>query len=309
MDQQILVFYANDSRKYEHLYLRGNFQTDMFFDKVDMINVWNRIWLSARATGVQILSVAILNNHFHITVIIASDEQRTRFVRHLRLSITQYHNRRYKVHGTLGTRTLKHAQLKDLDDIKDCICYHIRNVLHHGISKDFLNYPFSTCKFVFNLSESKQKGIYTRETLPHNLEAYLPAREKLPEGWYTTIEGIIMPPPEIFRADMIEVLFESREDYLKQLTYTTKREASNAETPESTIRIYANDSRKIQDEMVVEFVKANCQIPIPSMNTNQKMVAIRKILDEIPKVNQKLLSRIFGIPYTTIKYRINTWRK
>ena len=70
------------SRLYHHLYLRGNFQQEMFFDKVDMINVWNRLWLSAEATGTQILSAEILNNHFHLNGIFRDEDQRTCFKRH-----------------------------------------------------------------------------------------------------------------------------------------------------------------------------------------------------------------------------------
>ena len=297
---------ANDSRLYQHLYLRGNFQQEMFFDKVDMINVWNRLWLSAEATGTQILSAVILNNHFHLNGIFRDEDQRTRFKRHFRLSITQYHNRRYEVSGTLGTRTLKHAELKDLEDIKDCICYHLRNVLHHGITGNYLDYPYSTARYVFGLAFADQQGYYTRETLPPNLaSAYLPARVQLPKGWMMTREGLIVPPTGVFRADLVEELFAgSRDTYLETLSHRTTREAADT-GPEDGFRTNANDSR-VYDGQVVEFVKENCRVPIPAMNDGQKMAAIRQIVEQFPRVNQRLLSRIFGIPNTTLAYRLKS---
>jgi len=307
--QKISVFIANDSREYQHLYLRGNFQQEMFFDKVDMINVWNRIWLSAEATEVQILSVEILDNHFHITAIFRDDDQRTSFKRHLRLSITQYHNRRYKVQGTLGTRIFQHAVLRGLDDIRDCICYHIRNVLHHGAQVDYLNYPYSTGRYVFGLAGDKQKGIFTRHTMPQKLGTYIPARKELPLGWLMTVEGLIIPPETVFRADLIEAMFGSREEYLERLFHPTEREKMGREEPEPKVRNHANQSRKIRDEQVVEFVIEHFQISILAMNQAQKMAAIRKVLEVFPTVYLKQLSRIFGIPYTTLKYRIGVWRK
>ena len=296
---------ASDSRMYQHLYLRGNFQSDMFFDKVDMINVWNRLWLSAEATGVQILSVEILNSHLHLTGIVRSEKQRADFKHHFRLSITQYHNRRYNVHGTLGTRTLKHANLKDEEDIKDCVCYHLRNVLHHGITSNILDYPYSTVRFVFDLALKSQKGYYTRETLPDNLaRAYLPARDRLPKGWMMTSEGLIVPPEGIFRKDLVESLFaNSRDIYLETLTHRTTRESADTN---DGLRTDASHSRLYQtpDEKVVEFVKENSRVPIPAMNEGQKMSVIYQILEKFPKANRRLLSRIFGIPNTTLAYRL-----
>ena len=295
---------ANDSRLYQHLYLRGNFKQEMFFDKVDMINVWNRLWLSAEATGTQILSAVILNNHFHLTGIFRDEGQRTHFKRHFRLSITQYHNRRYEVSGTLGTRTLKHADLHDHDDLRDCICYHLRNVLHHGITSNYLDYPYSTARYVFDLASTDQQGFYTCETLPPNLSsAYLPARVQLPKGWMMTREGLIVPPDSVFRKDLVEQFFDgSRDSYLEAISHRTRREADDT-GPEDGFRTNANDSR-LYDEQVVEFVKENCRVPIPTMSEGQKMAAIYQVVEQFPRVNQRLLARLFGIPPTTLAYRL-----
>lgn len=302
----ILVQDAAELRMCQHLYLRGNFRQEMFFDKVDLINVWNRLWLSAKATGVIILSVVILNNHLHITAIFQSNEQRKRFKKHFRMSITQYHNIRYQVHGTLGTRDFKHGILKGCEDLEDCICYHIRNILHHGISTDIMNYTFSTARYIFDLQLDSQKGIYTRENLPANLaKAYLPIRVQLPKEWQMTREGLIVPPKEVFRRDMVETLFNgSREEYLEKLEQKTMREADDIDEP-------CTDTaplRLCKDQEIVEYVKRNCRIPIPSMNPNQKMEAIHQIIEEYPNVKRRLLSRIFSIPNSTLVYRLKRWR-
>ncbi len=300
---------ACHSRKCQHLYLRGNFQQDMFYDTFDKTNIWNRLWLSARATGIQILSVIILNNHLHINGIFPTEAQRTNFKHHFRLSITQYHNRRYQVHGTLGTRTFKHGILKDIDDVKDCICYHIRNILHHGISQNYLDYPFSSARFVFDLATDIQKGIYTRHNIPASLaRAYLPIREQLPEGWKMNPQGLIIPPPEIFPRNIVEALFICRNKYLETLTRRTSRESSDLDDS-GTNTANTSHSRKVPttDEQIVDFIKGNSRIPIPSMNSNQKMESILQILEEYPKANIRLLTRIFGIPYSTLRYRLKSW--
>lgn len=278
IDLQLVGTCAGDLRKCQHLYLRGNFQQDMFYDKVDIINVWNRLWLSAKATGAQIVSFVILNNHLHIIVIFTSDEQRAKFKQHFRQSITQYHNRRYQVKGTLGTRRLNHGNLKDTDDVKDCLCYHIRNVVHHGITAYYLEYPFSTARYVFGLESDSQKGYYTWDNIPDNLaRAFLPARKQLPKEWRMTREGMIVPPEGVFRRDIIEAIFNnSVDDYLETLTHRTTREAADKEEPE--LAHPAGHLRNVPtpDEQVVEFVRANSRIPIPSMTDKQKRHCFKK---------------------------------
>lgn len=292
----------------KHLYLRGNHQQDMFHDKVDKINVWNRLWLSAKATGVVIISAVILNNHLHLTVLLQYESQDTDFMHHFRLSITQYYNRRYALKGMLGTRKFGRGILYDTEDLVDCICYHVRNVLHHGISSNYMDYPFSTARYAFGLVSKKQRGYYTSETLPENLaHTYLPVREKLPEGWTVTSEGMIVPPERVFRSDIIEELFgRSREKYLEALTHRTSREANDVDEPCAKREWLA--SAQTLDETVVEFVNKKSQTPLPAMSFIQKMEVIAIVRDEFPKISYRSLERIFGIPANTIRYHIKKLR-
>lgn len=289
-----------DSSRCQHLYLRGNFRQDMFFDKDDMINVWNRLWLSAAATEVQILSAVILDNHLHICALLQDDEQRTRFKRYFRMSITQYHNRRYHVSGTLGMRKFKHAVLRDVDDLKDCICYHIRNVLHHNVERNFWKYPYSTANDVFGMKEVNKPGFYTRETVPEKLlNDYLPIREELPQNWKMSVDGMIVPPSEVFRSDLVETLFgNSRDQYIETLSHRTLREFNDID------ELCAFTVQLRKDEQVIEFVKYNLTVPIPSMTMEQKMEAISLVNNRLKGVSPKIYARVFGIPYSTLLYKL-----
>ena len=295
---------ASHSRVFKHLYLRGNHLQNMFHDKVDKINVWNRLWLSAKATGVEILSAVILNSHLHFTALLRNERQDTDFMHHFRLSITQYYNRRYGVSGMLGTRKFGRGILQNVENLIDCVCYHIRNVLHHGISTNYMDYPFSTARYVFGLVTKKQRDYYTCETLPDALShAYLPHRERLPEGWTVTSEGLIVPPQEVFRADLVEDLFDgSREKYLETLTHRTSREADDSDEPCTKRESLA--SVQTPDEKVVEFVKEKTQTSLPTMSLAKKIEVIALVRDEFPKITYRTLSRIFGIPASTICYYI-----
>lgn len=300
-----LVFHATETRKIQHLYLRGNFQQDMFYDFHDKTNVWNRLWLAAAATETQILSATILNNHLHLTVLLKREKQESDFMHYFRLSITQYHNRKYQVRGVLGTRDFKRGCPKDTDDVRDCISYHIRNVLHHSVLSDFMSYEFSTARSVFGLESDAELPCYTSETLPHGLaRSTLPARVILPKGWSMTRSGMIIPPPEVFRADIVEALFGTREEYLETLTRRTDRESAGSDEPQLVFTRLSRAKIQLPDERVSEYVKENCRIPIPSMTDGQKMEAVRRVMEEFPKVHVKLLARLFAIPYTTLRYRL-----
>ena len=300
---------VSDSRVFKHLYLRGNHQQNMFHDKVDKINVWNRLWLSAKDTGVGILSAVILDSHLHLTVLLENEKLDADFMHHFRLSITQYYNRRYGVRGMLGTRKFGRGILQNDEDLMDCVCYHIRNVLHHRISNNYMDYPFNTARYVFGLVSKKQRGYYSRETLPDALScAYLPYRERLPEGWTVTSEGMIVPPQGVFRSDVVEALFNgSRENYLETLTHRTTREAEDSDEPCTKRESLA--SVQTLDEKVVEFVKKKSQIPLPTMAFTKKIEVIAIVRKEFPKIGYRTLARIFGIPASTICYytkKLNT---
>ena len=305
--QDLILFaqYAAELRLCKHLYLRGNHKLDMFHDKVDKINVWNRVWLSAAATGTQILSLVILDSHLHMNALLKHEKQDSEYMHHFRMSITQYYNRRYGVSGTLGTRSFGRGFLQTIEDLKDCICYHIRNVLHHRIMLNFMNYTFSTARSVFGLSGIDPTDCYTCDTLPENMaHAYLPARAKLPQGWLMTGEGMIVPPPELFRADIVESLFGSRRDYLEVLSRKTTREASDRDSPESCTP--AAELRNVQtlDEQITEFINTYSSTPLPAMTDTQRTAALYAVRERFTDVSLRTLERIFGIPSSTIKYRL-----
>lgn len=288
----------------KHLFLRGNFQQDVFFDEEDKINVWNRLWLSAYATGTQILSFVILDNHLHITALLKDKDHDSKFMHHFRLSITQYHNRRYHVKGTVGTRHFSRAVLRGRLDIMDCICYHIRNVLHHGIASDFIIYPFSTAKFVYKWSDANLVPYYNTKTLPRSLsKTYLPKTVTLPDNWTMTKNCMIIPPTNVFRADILQTLFGDKENYMEILSHKTRREAADVDDPENGKS--ASDS---SDSILVDFIKQNCNIPIPSMTKQQRLEAIAQVKSDFPSTTLHTLERIFAIPSTTIHRFLKKWK-
>lgn len=301
--------------KVRHIYVRGNYREDIFFDKIDLTNAWNRIWLTAEATGTQILALELLSNHFHICVRFPkckeeSDESCvTDFIHYLRMSISQYFNRRHRVHGSLGSRRYGKGKVYKSrydggTDLRDLICYIHRNVTHHQIASDYQNYRYSTYKCIFGEFEDPQK-CFTVANLPVNkARTYLPLRKTLPAGWSMTFDGLIVPPAHLFPREELEKLFYNKEFY-EDVSDTVTRREKEGEKNERLLGVVRCKDGRVTDEEVTLFVSENCQVPLLQMDRKERIEAIQFTKESMPGVKVSQLSRVFAVPATTIYYWIN----
>lgn len=289
-----------------HLYLRGNFREEIFFDRVDFINAWNRLWISAFGTGVMVLSVELLSNHLHIVLLTEGDDMKrvSEFIHYFRMSLSQYFNRRHMVSGSLGSRRFGRGHVCDPEidggeDLRDVIAYNLRNVTHHGVTKDYAGWDFSTYGHVFGIS--RESACYTMATIPSNLRrAYFPLNRQPPESWGVTKDGRIIPPDSVFPRTYIESLFGSREAYEKFCAQPTRREAEG-DLHEHRLSLEP-PVRSVTDQEVLVFVSQICHIPIPQMCREQKIAVIKAVSEALHGTYVRQLSRIFGVPVSTVSY-------
>jgi len=299
----------------KHIFIRGNYRQDIFFDTIDFICAWNRIIISAFAVGVEILAIEILANHLHICIRYESDEVRSgtggpclsKFMHYLRMSLSLYFNYRYKVHGSLGSRRYGSANVVDIDDdggedLRDLIRYIVRNVTHHGISANYREWKFGTFQFVFGIFDGSD--CYVGSDIPDNLrKAYLPMKFIIPKNWAMTKSGMIVPPADVFPREDIEKLFISKSYYLKACDTPTVREREDqGEMHERKLGYVSSAAAKPTDQQLMDYIAERSLIPIVSMNRDQCITAIKTILRAYPKTTLAQLSRIFHTPKTTIQY-------
>lgn len=301
-----------------HLYIRGNYRQDIFFDLVDFVNAWNRIWLSAEAAFVEILAVQILSNHLHICLRfrppkghpnpkVLEDQWLSNFVHHLRMSLSYYFNRRYDVHGSLGSRRYGSALVIDIEedggeDLRDLIRYILRNVTHHKITEDYRNWRYSTFKNIFGLADETS---YLRGAeIPENLlKAYIPHSRNVPRDWAMTPEGLIIPPEELFPRAELERLFGSREAYLEACDTPTRREFErDAERHERRLNSAERNDGAVKDQTIIDYITDKSLVPIVSMTREQRAFAVKTIKKAFPAASIRQLSRIFHTPSSTIVF-------
>jgi len=292
----------------KHLYVRGNYREDLLFDQIDMINAWNRIWLSALATDTKIMAVEILSNHFHICAYFDDNDEGSNpssFMHYLRMSLSQYFNHRHKVQGSFGSRRYGIGHVSDPiddhgEDLRDLICYIHRNVRHHNVFHDYANWQFSTFSCFFGNFENPQ-NCFTNSNLPKSLLwAYFPKMRKIPDGVSITPKGMIVPPEKVLMRQYVQDLFGTKEKYFMVSETTTMRE-SGGERHENHLTSTKNKECNVTDNMISDFIKNNMNILPVEMSREVRYKAILLAKNSFPKVSSTQLSRVFGIPYGTIK--------
>lgn len=300
-----------------HIFIRGNYRQDIFFDEVDRINAWNRLWLSAKATKTEIIAAQLLSNHFHLCIRVRgskNDESHctkpggpavSNFIHFLRMSLSLYFNRRHNVHGSLGSRRYGSAAVRTIDedggeDLRDLIRYIIRNVTHHKVTQNYKKWRYSTFGYVFDITDTNKT--FTGSNIPDNLrKAYFPATCTIPEDWSILPNGMIIPPQSVFPRDYIEKIFFSKTFYLKACDTPTRRESAMEGEKNERLLEY-RQAYKTSDQQIIDFIGSHSLIPIVSMNSDQIKEAVKTIKKELPKVHLRQLSRIFHIPVSTIAF-------
>lgn len=296
-----------------HVYLRGNRREDLFYDQTDFRCVWNRMWLAAYYTETKILAAELLTNHLHIILKVPAkvdcEPGEIKFMHYFRMSMTHYINRRYEVGGSLGSRSFGRSILADViddngEDLRDAICYTLRNVKHHNIIEEFRKWTWSTVNFAFGLDT--RKSYYVSPNIPQNiLKRILPYGKDLPKNWKVTTDYIIIPDDTVFDREFVEELFKSKDNYQSTLDNTTLRELRHDNEDDAYKR---KITKRIQDLEIINYIQSISDAKILQMDTEQKYFAARQVCKLNPYVKTSQLSRILEVPYSTLKRKRTKWQ-
>ena len=160
---------------YYHIYNRGVGKADIFWSKKDYAKLLEKYFYYL-FISVNTYSYCLLKNHFHflIRVRTISEQERmfesvkenystgsfygdnysefnplsvsTQF-RHLFNSYTRFINTKLGRSGTLFEGTFKRIRINDEDHFNHMVCYIHRNPIHHRITKNYREYPYSSYKY------------------------------------------------------------------------------------------------------------------------------------------------------------------
>ncbi|MCI1780047.1 MAG: hypothetical protein LKI53_08865 [Bacteroidales bacterium] len=260
-----------------------------------------------------------MTNHFHLVV--ETEGKPSNLIHYFRESLTAYYNGRHNKHGSLGTRKCGYRRIIDEkedsgDDLRDIIAYVLRNPLWHGTVKDPYKYDWSSIKQYFSLPPKFNP-------LPKSHEGpYLPYGITLPKGYSMDERGLIIMQNYV-NSTRVEELFGTAANFYEKISRPSQTELKKIhfeqkKHPDSLILKQKRSATimRISDTTITETIqkhlnelslkKRDTPHTIPQMTTEEKYRMVRLIKKEIPKSTYRQLSRIMGIPETSLRRRANS---
>lgn len=157
---------------YYHIYNRGAGKRNIFRCNRDFSEFIHKYYFYL-FPAIQSFAWCLLNNHFHALIRVRTHVDQAALYRqmpeiyktnelhgrldpaikpynasqqlsHLMNSYTRYFNKKYNSSGKLIEGPLKRKRVIDENNFNNLICYIHRNPIHHGISKYYTDYRFSS---------------------------------------------------------------------------------------------------------------------------------------------------------------------
>ncbi|MDY7395200.1 hypothetical protein UMM65_08095 [Aureibaculum sp. 2210JD6-5] len=150
---------------YYHIYNRG-IDGCTIFNNSENMDYFLRLVNKYLITKVSILSYCLMNNHFHFIVRVDDDEKKvTQAFSNLFNAYAKAFNKQNSRTGSLFEKHFRRKRIKNEEYLTNLIIYIHTNPMHHGISQDFTNYPYSSYSYYVdgtmpnNFSLSKEEAI------------------------------------------------------------------------------------------------------------------------------------------------------
>lgn len=280
-----------------HIILRGNGQSELFYNRRDFIIAINSLALAAAKYNVIILAFCFNDNHFHLIVRCDSQDLK-KFMQSFRVSLSRNENREQNTSGFFGARRYSAFEISGEDDLRDAICYCLRNPLHHAISSSVMNYPYSSARLYFSEVNANSSTIITDSLI---IKKMLPLNAKLPEGLLMNSEGLILPQSFV-NTDIVESLFKNKASYLNSIAQPSRRELDRdkAESISKTKEV------SYKDQEVIKFISDYFKTVLKKEKSIKELVAFEKkaivkyLRNNFQSISATQLSRILFVPLRTV---------
>ena len=272
----------------------------LFFQIVEFIIVLNCLAVASWFYDVKIVAFCIMENHLHI-ILYCRESDCQCFINSFRISLTKKMMHHRDSFGRYGARGTQCVELRTERDIKDAIAYCLRNPLHHKITKDIWNHPWSSIRLYFrnthiiNAKSSPINPVFIRQFLPEHFD--------LPENWQINDQGLVLPDCYV-DTSIVENLFHTKgefADYLNETTDIEKKNNSDFEYERPTARHTDNDVISFVSQYIKD--SFHSESPIYKLTLDQKYEIADYLYnnDLIDSITQ--LSRVLGLPKSTLNYR------
>lgn len=122
-----------------------------------------------------ILAYAIMSNHVHIVLL---TDNPAKFVSRMRQSYTKTFNYKYHRKGRLGEQGFFSIEISNPTHIATAISYVLRNPVHHQVSTNPFDYPFSSATLYFRGKGRNHARINGKDIANRNIEGLFDRHKK-----------------------------------------------------------------------------------------------------------------------------------
>jgi len=281
-----------------HVCVQGNGGQSMFLDKSDVLHFIDLLGVYSYYYGVKIWAYDILSNHFHL---ILECENPQWFIHALRISYSKYYQTVHNTIGSVGRNGYSAGLLNSKEKLLEKIIYVIRNSVKHQVYPHSFVDPYNSGKYYF-LSNHEDSMVTLKPVGPGRKLAH--SEKIIPEHYLIDANGNIYPP-SFLDISSIEKVFGTYSNFMRLITYPSKKESDKQEKKQDILKSEDIPSFvKVTDLQLSELILKQIRPKQFSSLSQAEIVSIAVFFKKKYPVSVRQLSRVFGIPESTLRWRM-----
>lgn len=154
----------------------------------DVRTITNILAVAGWRNNCEILSDAIMSTHIHLVIL---SEYPRKFVASFLMSLSKWFNHKYGRKGTFGDKRYFILELDGMNHIVTCLCYVLKNGVHHFQAPTAFAYKDCTTPFLFAKELGREPPASTL-TSRSDIRPFLPKRCDFPDYFVADMNGTIL---------------------------------------------------------------------------------------------------------------------
>ena len=281
-----------------HVCVQGNGGQSMFLNKSDVLHFIDLLGVYSFDYGIKIWAYDVLSNHFHL---ILECENPQRFIQALRISYSKYYQIVHSTIGSVGRNGYSAGLLNSKEKLVEKIIYVMRNSVKHKVYSHSFVDPYNSAKYYF-LQNHEDSMLTLKPVRPRCKLAH--SDKIIPVHYLLDVNGNIYPR-SFLAISSIEKVFGTYGNFMKMITYPTQKESD--EQQKSKAILNSGDEPnfvKVTDLQLSELILKQIRPKQFSSLSEVEIVSIAVLYKRKYPVAVRQLSRIFGIPESTLRLRM-----
>ncbi len=286
-------------RKIWHISVQGNGGQSVFLTNGDILHAIDLLGVLSVYYGIKVWAYDFMSNHYHL--IIECDNPQY-FMQAFRQSYTRYFNTVHNSFGSVGRYGYSAGLLNSPEKLVAKLIYVLRNSVRHKLQSHPYVDPYNSAKYYFS-EDQRIKWPTLKPAGPNSKLSH--SHKMIPEHFLIDKNGHIFTR-SFLQYRKVEACFQSYAKFMSMISNPTDKELAEEEDRQlDGKRNYVkNTCVKITDlqlsEMIINNIKPNT---IASLSHTEIVSIARYFRNNYP-VSVRQLSRVFGIPESTLRWRM-----